>query len=552
MIIESFKIMDGYNLVGKRRIIKIIFKKYISEDDIYIMINEYIIINSRLGYKENVELVEGEEEGFIYYLTYTNNHIAKNILESLDRGERKKGIIRKLRLYKKDLWLDKVVKALICENIPFIEKNKGTLQIGYGIRGINIDERTLSRDFNGNIEELLSVVRNNKENIPIITVTGTNGKTTTTRLLHRLILEMGVTSGMSSTGGVYIGEERIKIGDTTGYFSARMVLENKKTEIAVLETARGGIIKRGLGYSESDVAIFTSLSEDHIGMAGVKDLDELARIKSLTFKALKKGGKAVIPCNEDIYKYIDKDKNKICYFSLEFNPVIKDHIKNNGEALYIKNNFITYFYGGEEHKLCDINKLDFCHRGISKSNIKNIMCSIAALKEFFSLDTICKALSHIDCNLNTNSGRQNILSIKNFKIILDYGHNREAFQEVFSIARNLKPKKITSIIAAAGDRKDKYIIELGTIAAQYSDEIIIREQHDLRGRAKGQSAALLMQGAEIYGFNNISIIYKEEDAIIHAMKNAVDNEVIVLFTQCLDVIIPVINNYLEKEGLDKI
>jgi UDP-N-acetylmuramyl tripeptide synthase len=179
------------------------------------------------------------------------------------------------------------------------------------------------------------------------------------------------------------------------------------------------------------------------------------------------------------------------------------------------------------------------------------MTSVAAVSLFYrNVEEIIYSLKDLQCDLSFNPGRQNILDFGKFKVILDYGHNSEAFREVFSIAKSLNPARLTGIIAAAGDRMDKYISELGTVASEYCDNIIIREQADLRGRKPGESASLIKEGGIKGGFSesNLSIIYKEEDAIVYAMENAEDGEVIVLFTQCLDVIIPVINKFLKANG----
>lgn len=386
--------------------------------------------------------------------------------------------------------------------------------------------------------------------IPILSVTGTNGKTTTARLINNILNNLGFRAALTSTGGIFIGGEKIRNGDTTGFLSARAVLSNKEVEIAVMETARGGILKNGLGYEKAIAAIITTVSEDHIGMAGIRNVKDLLDIKAVVLEELNYNGKVIVKAQEDLVNYI-KNRNNVCLYSIEKNEYIYEHIKNGGECFYINNGYLTYNKFNKETKLSSIREIPFTHGGYSKGNILNIMAASAAvLSVYDNIYKIIETIKTIKCDLYSNPGRQNILELENFKVILDYGHNSEAFHEVLSIAKSLKPTKLTAIIAAPGDRMSKYIKELGSIAAIYCNNIIIREQADLRGRKQGESAELLKVGTIENGFDekNIKIIYKEEEAIVSAMENAVEGEVIVLFTQCLDVIIPVINDFLKKRG----
>jgi UDP-N-acetylmuramyl tripeptide synthase len=386
--------------------------------------------------------------------------------------------------------------------------------------------------------------------IPLIAVTGTNGKTTTTRLIYNILKGIGFNTAMTSTGGIFINHKKIKEGDTTGFLSAREVLSNQEVEVAVMETARGGIYRNGLGYEKAKAVVFTSISEDHIGMENIKDIKDLLNIKSVLFEELDMGGKLIIKAQEEVAELV-KEKNNVCLFGIDKNHLIESHIDLGREAFYQEDFYIVWCKNKIAKKILDIRNLSFAHNGYSKSNILNVMASLAAVFELCNdTEKILKVLGSIKCDLYTNPGRQNILDFENFKVILDYGHNAEAFHEVLSIAKSLKPSKLTSIIAAAGDRMDKYIKELGSVAAQYSDYIIVREQDNLRGRRAGESAGLIRDGILQEGFSEdkIIIITKEEDAIIEAMEKAEENEVIVLFTQCLDVIMPVINGYLKKRG----
>ncbi|SFB34933.1 Mur ligase family protein [Clostridium frigidicarnis] len=555
MSIKLIRFIDGYEINGYKRVVRCVFNKGTSIDEINKVMDEYIIISKILGCNEEIKDIIKLSEEFNIFVTYTNENIAQFILRQLEKNSFKKYIIRKGRNIKKYIWNEDIIKCVIEKNMPFIEVDKNTLQIGYGKNLTLIDKNRFNDEFSKDINKLYKyIIDKNIGRIPLISVTGTNGKTTTSRLIHNILLKLGRNSGMASTGGVYIKDKKILSGDTTGYLSARMVLENPGIDIGVLETARGGIIKKGLGYLESDIAIITSISEDHIGVDGIKNLDELAAVKAITLKALKNNGKAIVPYNKHILKFIDEKRYKVCYFSIKPISILEKDNNPNIELIFLKENHLIYIFDGKEHNLGNIKKINFCHNGISKSNIKNIMCAVAALKEFYELDVLIDVINKLECDLNTNSGRQNILDIKDFKVVLDYGHNPEAFEEIFSIAKELKHEKIISIIAAPGDRKDKYIKELGRIAAKNSNKIIIREQDDLRERKVGETANLLKQGALNNNFKekDIEIIYKEEDAILESLNKAEKNDVIILFTQCLDVIIPVINKYLKTQGLNQL
>lgn len=398
---------------------------------------------------------------------------------------------------------------------------------------------------------IYSLLKKNIGLIPIISVTGTNGKTTTSRLINYILLKLGYKSALTSTGGIFIAGRKIKNGDTTGFLSARDVLTNTEVDTAVMETARGGILKNGLGYEKAKAAVITSISEDHIGMHGIKSTKDLVNIKSTIIDEVDSGGKLIVKAQQELVECV-QGRDNVCLYEVEKNTYIGEHIKNGGEAFYLEKDYIIYCKDKQEKKLLDVKSIPFTHGGISKGNIKNIMSAIAAVSSIYPNESeIISTIMELQCDLYFNPGRQNILDFDKFKVILDYGHNAEAFHEVLSIGRSLNPTKLTAIIAAAGDRMDRHIKELGYISAQYCDDIIIREQADLRGRAVGESAGLIKQGIFEANFNeqNLKVILKEEDAIVYAMEHSQHGEVIVLFTQCLDVIIPEINRYLEKQGL---
>jgi cyanophycin synthetase len=415
-----------------------------------------------------------------------------------------------------------------------------------------------NKHFSGNCKE-------KKQHIPIFSITGTNGKTTTARLLYHVLSRLGYCTGIACTGEIKIGCETVEKGDTTGFLSARRVLSDRRVQAAVLETARGGILRKGLGYDSAKVAIVTSLSEDHFGMDGITSLKDLFNIKSAILKAIESDGKWVLRAQEDMVAWAEElaerrkeqgiDKRSFqemtALISLDFNEIIEKHMKAGGEVYFVEHGYIFQGVGGEKRKLIKVEDPPFTYGGISKGNILNVMNVLAAVLTIEKdINKMLEIVKYIPCDTEHNPGRQNILRLGSSTVLIDYGHNPEAYEFVYSIVRELKPKGVTSIITVAGDRTDSHIETLGFMAGSESSKIIIREQKDMRGSAKGRVAALMEKGALKAGVNscNIKFIENAAEALIYALEEAVEGEVIVIFVEEVECVIKGLQEYAEGKG----
>lgn len=538
MDIERIRFLAEKNITGMGKVI------FIKGNNLEKIAKMYEDVCSRLSI--NGRIIKLEKESV--YLSYDRESVASTIIDAILEND--KDILNNIVEVLKSDWKNEIIKKLRENNISEVELHDDSLLIGYGENSIILTKENY-RDFNidGIINKLI-----NKWDIPIIAVTGTNGKTSTTRLIHNTLLELGYKSGMSSTGGIVIGNETIRTGDTTGYYSALEVLKRKDVNVAVLETARGGLIKKGLGFKNAKACIITSLSEDHMGMEGIDSLEQLGKVKALIKEGLKEEGIMVVRATKEIVSLFNAN-DKLILFENDKNDIICNHIKNGGEAFYTKEGYIVHNLNEFESKIVSLNELEFTHNGTSESNVRNVMAAIASIKTINNdINKIVNALKSIKCDLTTNKGRQNILNIKDFKLIIDYGHNSEAFNEVFKIAKSLNPTRITGLITAPGDRTDNHIIELGEIAAEFCDKVIIKEQEDKRGKEDGETAKLLKRGLINKGFKeeNIIILLEEIDAILKALNDAIEGEIIVSFSQFLHLTIPAINEFLSENNLEHI
>lgn len=523
MKIVFLRFMDGKNTRFKNKVIDMLVKN-LDETEAKHIYESFEIINDKLSIKgRGISLLYKDDEARMVF-SYEYKFVAKQILEDLVNDVN----IELILSFAKDKLRNSLEKNLELEciekNIPFYYYKENEIQIGYGSNNIILKGNELI-DFNS--------LKNNGY-IPIISVTGSNGKTTTVKLIYNILLKLGYRCGMSSTGGIYINGELILEGDTTGYFSAKEVLKNKDVDFAVLECARGGIIKQGLAYKNSDVAIITSLTNDHVGMEGIKSKDDLAKVKSLITQEVKEDGIVVVRADYNILKNIDENKN-IILFDNEKTNYMKEFINRGIECFYVEDNFIVREYQDEKKKIMNVTEIDFTHKGASKSNIRNVICAYIAVRHFHSnIYEIINAIKNLKCDQELNCGRQNIINHGNNKFIIDYGHNDEAFKEVFDLAKNMaNGARIISIISAPGDRKNSQIIKLGSIAAKNSDVIIVKEMKDKRGRATGEVANMLLYGInkEKFNLNNVMLIIDESTAFDYVLENIKDNDIVVYFVQ---------------------
>lgn len=390
---------------------------------------------------------------------------------------------------------------------------------------------------------------NKKLNIPIISITGTNGKTTTTRMINHILNHNGYYTGMTTTHGIYINGQCIEDGDTTGYKSAKRVLNNRQIDIAVLETARGGIIKNGLGYRKADVAILTNITNDHLGIDGLNTMEELFHIKSLVTEAVKEDGFCVLNADDPwSLKARAKAGGKIILTTLhKDNPELVSHIQSGGYGVYVDNNSIYISKNRRVDYVIDIESIPATLGGILKHNVYNAMAAIGACHAVgVSLININKGIRLFSCKLDMNPGRFNVFNLKeDIKVILDYGHNYDGYRVTIEGLKRLNPNRLVGVIGVPGDRRDEDIINVGCLAGKSFDELVIKEDKCLRERKPLDVAELLKTGALAGGLKRraIKVIPIEEDALKYALAKARKGDVIVVFFEQMGPLLKVIQQF---------
>jgi len=390
---------------------------------------------------------------------------------------------------------------IICDDIalPLRDQHGGVIEVNAapGIRMHQYPSRGAPRDAGDAIARAL--FGDDDGRIPVVAVTGTNGKTTTSLLIEHVVRLAGLRTGVTTTSGVYLDGQLAYEGDCTGYHSARSVLGSPEVDFAVLETARGGILKRGLAYDRCDVAVVLNVSADHLGLDGIDTIEDLARVKAVVAA---RATRAVVLNAEDAYcvKMADTlaDGVEIIYFALDAeDPVLVPHIEHGGRGVYLQDSTIVLAGGVRHEALLDVRDMPVSLGGRARYNIANALAAAAALMASgFSNRDIAAGLRGFVSDSKHNPLRSNLYDVDGVTVVVDYAHNCAAYAALAEMARAMTAGRLVGVVAAPGDRRDADLIDIGRTCAAGFDELVVYDS-EARGRAKGESARLIARGAQL-------------------------------------------------------
>jgi cyanophycin synthetase len=394
--------------------------------------------------------------------------------------------------------------------------------------------------------------------VPIVAVTGTNGKTTTSRMIAHIFKGIGRKVGMTSTDGIVIDERLVYKADASGPRSARMVLQNPRVDFAVMEVARGGILREGLGYDRNDVAVVTNVAPDHLGMKGIDTLEQLADVKAVIVEAVPRNGFAVLNADDDLVRRMRRRcSGSIVWFSLQpagsaVREFVEDYCRRGGRAVVLdrtdRGDMIVIKHGRRSMQLAWTHLLPSTFGGTAKFNVANAMAAAgAAFAAGAGLHEIRQGLRTFTTSYYLSPGRMNLVNVHNVDVFVDYCHNAPGMRVLGEFVDGYAAQKAgqsdlgkvsrIGMVSTAGDRRDADMRELGAVAARHFDVVVVREDERLRGRPAGETAALIAEGAkgeigrEGVRCRQVETVLDEVDAVRHCMARANPGDIVVL---CVD------------------
>jgi cyanophycin synthetase len=386
--------------------------------------------------------------------------------------------------------------------------------------------------------------------IPIFAITGTNGKTTTTRFIAHILRGSGCVVGFTTTDGTYIQNNQITSGDNTGPVSAQLVLKDPSVQVAVLETARGGIIRSGLGYDHCDVAVVLNVAADHLGLKDVNTLEDLARVKAVVPRSVSPKGFAILNAEDElVYAMRKRVDGTVVLFSMdENNENIQRHARRGGTSCVYENGFITILKGRWKVRVEKAINIPLTYGARAEFMIQNVLAAtLACFVHGVSLEDIRVGLTTFTPSTAQTPGRMNFVEVKDFTVLMDFAHNPAGLVGLQKFINKLPYERRTGVLSGVGDRRDEDLREMGRLCAETFDKLIIRRGDYLRGRTQEEVFSLLREGIEESGRKlDFEIVQESKEAIFRALDDAVKGELVVILADTVSKDIDYVNQYREQ------
>lgn len=412
---------------------------------------------------------------------------------------------------------------------------------GPGFRMHIAPAKGLPRNVAGHVMDML-YPPGSTARIPIVAVAGTNGKTTTTRLIAHMARMKGYKVGYTTTDGVYIQNRLLMTGDCTGPASAEFVLKDPTVDFAVLESARGGLLRAGLGFKNCDIGIVTNVSADHLGLKGIHTIEQLARVKGVVPETVFPDGHAILNADDDlVYEMRKGIKSKLALFSLdEDNPRIKRHARSGGLSAVYENGYITICKGEWKIRVTKAVHVPLTIDGTALFMIQNVLPAVlTGYLKGFSIEDIKASLESFIPSPAQTPGRLNMFRFNEFNVLLDYAHNPAGLRALKQVVEKMDGAPKIGMIAGIGDRRPEDNHEIGMVSAEIFDEIIIRQDKHLRGKTEEELIEMIHNGIKsVKPDMKVTIIKSEHEAITHAITNATKGSLLVF---CSDVVPDALN-----------
>jgi cyanophycin synthetase len=390
---------------------------------------------------------------------------------------------------------------------------------------------------------------NSQGRIPIVAITGTNGKTTTSRLMAHLVQQQGYVTGFTTTDGIYIGGKQVVSGDCSGPKSTEVVLHDPSVNFAVLECARGGILRSGLAFDQCDIGIVTNVASDHLGLQDIYTVEDMARVKEVVPQSVKKDGYAILNASLDlVYNMAERLSCNIALFSRDpKNNYIVDHCKKGGLAAVQDGENIVIKDGNVETVIDKAVNIPITMEGKAGFMIENVLpVALAAYILKFPVSRIKEGLRSFRMSEEQAPGRLNVIDMEGRKVMVDYAHNPHSIKAFSELMGNIEEHK-TGIITGVGDRRDEDIIEVGSLAAGMYDEVVVRIDKDTRGRSADEIVKLLSEGIKkVKPKMKVTVIPDMREALVYALENSPPDGYVVLNADSVKETLRIVNEIKEE------